>query len=717
MTEPRRIEPTLQREPDPTEAGRQSSHQKVRGLRTRVAMNRVLLDVAATILAALALAYYLRASESVPWLKSWLLAAGAVSVLRCLTLLAFHWTRGRPPGSGAWWRGALALGALLNGVLWGALAVSPAIAGELPVDSMILGLCFLVAVAVYTFAPTLVAFALFVLAAAGPWLAHYLRLVYPLALPPEREALLARYLAPSTLEREDLLLLLGFVALLGLLYIAMHHAVRSNTRLAFRNAALKVAQDDAVQQRVSKGRAPVYAYQAFSRERQEPRPETEAVSRPSSVMRPSEPAADVALRDAETRHAAQPERKSLESFEAFHHAESKPPAQAFRQERRSAPQDERAPETLPGGALPDALLTQIDELLAYTSMNAGELFVESAPFELRDALRRAFAEPIEQARAKSLQFNCTVAETVPDRLIGDCKKVQHSLANIVRNAVKFTASGTVTVEVSSAPRPDADGAVIRFAVTDTGVGMSPEQQRTVFAGLTKESGIADYSSPSAGFGLAVAAGFIHAMHGTIEARSAPGQGSRFDVTIPFVLNREPPRSRNAPDADTRRASAAASESTQPPAPSGSVSQSHTGKVRMLARSSAHVLLVEDNPDNQMLALHLLKKQGFEVSIANNGLEAVEMAATNAFDLILMDIQMPDMGGLEATAKIRAAEQGSGRRVPIIAVTANAQDEDRQVCLDAGMDDHVTKPLDRTRLFAAIATQLRGGAQAAVSSSR
>ena len=717
MTEPSRVEPTLQRESDPSSAGAQSAHRKVRGLCTRVAMNRVLIDVAATMLAALALAYYLRASESLPWLKTWLIAAGAISILRCLAVLAFQWAGGGR-GSSAWWSSALALQALLNGALWGALAVIPAIAGELPVGGMILGLSFLVAVAVYTLAPTLAAFALFVLAAVGPWALQYVRLAYPSVLPPERQALLAQYLPPSTLDPADLRLLLGFVALLCLLYIAMHYAVRFATRLAIRNAALKVAQDEAIEQRGAKGRTPVYAYQAFNRERRTPRPPTETVSHLSAIKRPGEAAADVALREAELRQADQLESKNLESFEAFHHPGPKPPVQgAIRQESRSAPQDERAPGATSAGALPDALLTQIDELLAYTSMNAGELFVESAPFELRDALRRAFDEPIEQARAKSLQFNCTVAETVPDRLIGDAKKVQHSLANIVRNAVKFTASGSVTVEVTSAPRLDAAGAVIRFTVSDTGIGMSPEQQQSVFAGLTRDNGSADYSPPSAGFGLAVAAGFIHAMHGTIEARSAPGQGSRFDVTIPFVLNREPPRSKNALEPDSRRASAVTSTATRPPAPSGPVSQSHGVKVRTLPRSSAHVLLVEDNPDNQMLALHLLKKQGFEVSIANNGLEAVEMAAANAFDLILMDIQMPDMGGLEATAKIRAAEQGSGRRIPIIAVTAHAQDEDRQICLDAGMDDHVTKPLDRTRLFAAISAQLGGGAQAAVSSSR
>jgi CheY-like chemotaxis protein len=215
-----------------------------------------------------------------------------------------------------------------------------------------------------------------------------------------------------------------------------------------------------------------------------------------------------------------------------------------------------------------------------------------------------------------------------------------------------------------------------FAVSDQGIGIAADKQVSIFEAFTQADTSTTRQYGGTGLGLAISSRLVTAMGGALGVRSMPGKGSVFTFDMPFATS--------MPEIPVE------SSATQP-APS----------IVSAMRSSLLVLVAEDNPVNQRLAEALLRKWGHRFSMASNGIEAVALSAQHDYDVILMDLQMPDMGGLEATRQIRAREQRQGRHTPIIAMTANALSEDRQICLDAGMDDYISKPLDVTLLQAAL----------------
>jgi CheY-like chemotaxis protein len=254
---------------------------------------------------------------------------------------------------------------------------------------------------------------------------------------------------------------------------------------------------------------------------------------------------------------------------------------------------------------------------------------------------------------------------------GDPVRIRQVLTNLCDNAIKFTAIGGLQVEVAGAAQ-GGERLELKISVTDTGIGIPPEKQAGIFEAFNQADTSTTRQFGGTGLGLTICARLVELMGGRIWVESSPGRGSTFSFTV-FVRC----------DVEESKLSLTAGGTPGPSA---------------VATVPCRVLLVEDHPINQMLATTLLQKWGHLVVLARNGREAVDLFPTQQWDLILMDMQMPVMGGLEATRLIRASEAGRAR-TPIVAMTANAMDADRRACLEAGMDDHLAKPFNSAALAA------------------
>jgi signal transduction histidine kinase/ActR/RegA family two-component response regulator len=331
----------------------------------------------------------------------------------------------------------------------------------------------------------------------------------------------------------------------------------------------------------------------------------------------------------------------------------------------------------------DSLLGIINDILDFSKVEAGKLDLDPVPFRLREALEGLLKPLALRARAKGLRLTSQVAADVPDGLIGDPTRLRQVLINLVGNALKFTEQGEVAVEVA---RQEAEGAgmTLRFRVRDTGIGIPAEKLAVIFEPFEQADGSTTRKYGGTGLGLAISARLVELMGGRLGVDSAAGAGSTFHFTARFgVAAALPPRPAEVP---------AAGEGPG---------------VRPL-----RVLLAEDNVINQRLAVRLLEKQGHTAVVATTGREALEALRDQAFDVVLMDVQMPDLGGLEATAEVRAAERGTGRRLPVVALTAHAMKGDRERCLAAGIDDYLAKPIKPQELAAVLARLLPPDAPAA-----
>jgi CheY-like chemotaxis protein len=263
---------------------------------------------------------------------------------------------------------------------------------------------------------------------------------------------------------------------------------------------------------------------------------------------------------------------------------------------------------------------------------------------------------------------------LPTVLRGDPGRIRQVLSNLVDNAIKFTSEGQVRVTLRSTRLPN--GTVEQqFAVSDTGIGMSAATQKHIFESFSQADASTTRGFGGTGLGLSICKNLVELMGGGIWVESAPSMGSTFYFTVPLQPAQQGPAVVYTP------------EVSAPPLPSTPANTEPA-----LPGAPCRILLVEDHPINQKLAITLLSKWGYEVVLAENGQEGLDLFKGGHWDLILMDVQMPVMGGLEATRAMRAWERQEQRpRTPIIAMTANAMDRDRADCLEAGMDEHLAKP--------------------------
>ncbi len=329
------------------------------------------------------------------------------------------------------------------------------------------------------------------------------------------------------------------------------------------------------------------------------------------------------------------------------------------------------------GVSADLLLRLINDILDLSKIEAGKLELDSIRFNLRQELDGTIRWLATSAHKKGLEMTLLVAPEIPPALQGDPGRLRQVLVNLVDNAVKFTAAGEVAVRVR---QEDNDGQrlVLHVTVTDTGIGIPAEKREKIFAAFIQADSSTTRRFGGTGLGLTIASHLVTLMGGGIWVESEPGVGSTFHFTLPLGIRL------------ASTVSAPLSVPIQPPSET-----SETPRAR-------HVLVAEDNLVNQKLVMKILRKQGFSVVLAQNGNEAVAAAEKESFDIVLMDVQMPEMDGFEATAEIRRREQETGRHVPIVALTAHALKGDREACLAAGMDAYMSKPIRALDLLDLIA---------------
>jgi signal transduction histidine kinase/FixJ family two-component response regulator len=320
------------------------------------------------------------------------------------------------------------------------------------------------------------------------------------------------------------------------------------------------------------------------------------------------------------------------------------------------------------------LLGVINDILDFSKIEAGRLDIERAPFSLRhelDSVARVFAA---QAAKRNLGLDVEVAGNPPDLFLGDSMRLRQVLVNLVGNALKFTPTGGVHL---SARRlvVNGDRVQVRFEVADTGIGIAADKQARIFEAFQQ----ADISSTrkygGTGLGLTISSRLVELLGGRLELASEAGRGSRFYFTLPLAV--------------------------APPETAAVVTVRSSPQV-LVPRRTLRVLLAEDNAVNQLYAATMLRRWGHTVVVADDGEQALAAWEEETLDVVLMDVQMPRVDGLEATRRLREREAlRGGRRIPIIALTAHAFHEDRDRCFDAGMDQYLSKPIAAAELFAAL----------------
>jgi len=321
------------------------------------------------------------------------------------------------------------------------------------------------------------------------------------------------------------------------------------------------------------------------------------------------------------------------------------------------------------------LIGIVDELLSLSKMEAGALQLDPVPLDIARMVAAVVAVVSVQAGQKGIELESRLGHDVPRLVLADPVRLRQVLINLTGNAVKFTEQGKVLVAVERLAGSDIS-ARLRFSVRDSGIGISSEDSDNIFEPFFQVDGSSTRAFGGTGLGLAICRRMVEFMGGEIGVESEPGEGSEFW----FILN-----------LDLSRGEQAVEERPAVPA---------VGESRTTACTYMRVLLVEDNPVNQKVAQAFLEKLGFLVETAGNGQEAFDKFLAAEYDIVLMDLHLPVMDGYEATRSIRAHErdaQAGGPAIPIIALTASASDEERQACLDAGLNDFLTKPYSKREL--------------------
>ncbi len=312
----------------------------------------------------------------------------------------------------------------------------------------------------------------------------------------------------------------------------------------------------------------------------------------------------------------------------------------------------------------DILLTLINDILDLSKIEANKLELEHIRFSPKEVFESVHVILAPTAQAKGLTLAFEDLEALPPAVVGDPTRLRQVLINLVNNAVKFTDAGTVTVGVAATI--STENVEISCSVADTGIGMGPDQQERLFHSFTQADETVTRRFGGTGLGLAICRQLVEMMGGRIWVESEPGLGSTFHFTI--CLERA-----------TEKGASHATAQLQPPSAS----------TDLASLKGSRILVAEDNRINRMIAAKLLERVGSQAEFAEDGREALEKAGSIAYDLILMDLQMPEMDGLEVTRLLR--EKGKNASTPVIAMTANVSDEDKARCFEVGMNGHISKP--------------------------
>ncbi len=317
----------------------------------------------------------------------------------------------------------------------------------------------------------------------------------------------------------------------------------------------------------------------------------------------------------------------------------------------------------------DALLAILNDILDISKIEAGKLSFENIAFDFKQIVKDIVVLHSLKSEQQGVLLVQEIDDALPGALLGDPTRIRQVIVNLVSNALKFTRQGEVKVSVDVVSS-NAESVEVKITVSDTGIGIPRVAQKTLFNAFTQADGSTTRKYGGTGLGLAIVSQLVEMMGGSLGVESDEGKGSAFWFTASFQRTDEKV------------------ENVEP-----SVSGNET------LRLNAKVLLVEDNPINQMVAMKMLQKVGLSAVLANNGVEALAILKEQSFDLVLMDCQMPEMDGFEATCKIREQNIQTlyDRHLPVIAMTANVMSGDRERCLDVGMDDYIGKPVRQDHL--------------------
>jgi PAS domain S-box-containing protein len=336
-----------------------------------------------------------------------------------------------------------------------------------------------------------------------------------------------------------------------------------------------------------------------------------------------------------------------------------------------------------------SLLNLLNSILDLSKIEAGKLELVKTDFNIHNVMNNITRINALHAKKNNLQLHCYIDSNVPVNLTGDEMRLRQILVNLLGNAIKFTEKGSITINVkkeipASGDRdPKSKSIPLHFSVSDTGIGIPESKINKIFENFAQADSSTTRKFGGTGLGLAISRKFVDMMGGKIWAESRPGSGSIFHFTVVFDTSHKEVKQDIIPEN------------------AGIDTQTSAGKL--------HVLLAEDNEINQKIAVSLLEKQEYSVEVAENGEEAIEALSKQRFDIVLMDVQMPKMDGIEATQIIRASKDSAfDPDIPIIAVTARAFKEDMEQCMEAGMNSCVTKPFNRQELLGEIARLVSSG---------
>ncbi|MEO6597975.1 MAG: ATP-binding protein [Planctomycetota bacterium] len=323
------------------------------------------------------------------------------------------------------------------------------------------------------------------------------------------------------------------------------------------------------------------------------------------------------------------------------------------------------------------LLRLLDDILDLSKVEAGKLDLTDRDFSVRELVHGLLQSFEPAANKKGLELLGTVAEEAPDQVRGDSNRLRQVLTNLIGNAIKFTEHGSVSVEVQVVPT-DELGYRLMAAVRDTGIGIAEQEQALVFERFHQVGQVTGQAPSGSGLGLTISTRLVQLMGGELSLESEPGKGSVFTFDVKLAHTEGAPDARPTP------------QDIAPPA------------------ARYRVLMAEDGEVNLEVASTMLELRGHQVLVARNGKEALAMLDSHTVDVVLMDVQMPEMDGFEATRRIRANERASGRHLPIIGLSAHALRGFRETCLDEGMDDFLTKPVSMRELYRVVEAWGQGG---------